>query len=150
MGILGKRAVTNSDFDSHGGVLVTPANDSQYAISSRTSVPTILAAMLLWGSWCFLANADAPWLVRSGLSLAQALASGVITWGLSRVVALAIARWGRQSAARWVIPLCVVAVTGSALWLLHLALGTPELARTIIPPIIVAWSYCQWLTWRSC
>ncbi len=109
----------------------------------------MLAAMLLWGSWCFLANAEAVWPVRLGIALAQALASGAMTWGLARVVALAMAGIGQRPGMRWLVPLGVVAVTGSGLWLLHRTLGTPALARTIAPPIVVAWSYCQWLAWQA-
>ncbi|WP_251977236.1 hypothetical protein [Salinicola avicenniae] len=94
----------------------TQENDRRSENPARASVSAVLAAMLLWGGWCFFTNAEAPWPARVGMALAQALASGVITGCLARSVTGAMARWGRRPAACWLVPLSVVAVTGSALW----------------------------------
>lgn len=107
-----------------------------------------MLAFILWGLWAFFSNAEHG--LSSGLKagLIQGTASFVITIYLKfSVIGLA----SRFSAKLWryvIPPTLTVMTTASVLVLIHRGLHTPEMARTITPPIIVATLYCFYLSYQ--
>lgn len=114
----------------------------------RVAAP--LFAFLLWGFWAFFSNAGHGLLLGIKAGLIQGTASFLITIYLKFSV-LTLASRFRAPALRFLVPPALtVLTTGSVLVFIHHGLHTPEIARTITPPITVAALYCFYLSYQLC
>ncbi len=107
-----------------------------------------MLALILWGLWAFFSNAQHG--LSSGLKagLIQGTASFLITIYLKFSVVSLASRFSAEPLRFIIPPTLTVVTTGSALLLIHHGLHTPEIARTITPPIIVATLYCFYLSYQ--
>jgi len=106
-----------------------------------------LMAFALWGSWAFYINADSGSSARILAGLVQGSASFVITLVLVRAVTW-ISRLLPYGPAQVVVPaLITVTVTGTFLVSIHTAFGTPNIAFTVTPALIVAFVFCLYTSY---
>ncbi|SOC38848.1 hypothetical protein SAMN05892877_105293 [Rhizobium subbaraonis] len=107
---------------------------------AQSSAVHMGVAFVAMGGWAILAN--------RGHAPAQMLLAGAVQGAMSAAITLflkkAIERLARivTGAGRlWLPPALVIAVSGTALALIHRIAGTPEILRTIAVPLLVSASY---------
>lgn len=103
-------------------------------------------AFLLWGGWALLANWPAGHWEAVTAGLLQGCASAIITLIMAVSVGALFARLPGPLLRIVLPPLLIVSVSFSALWLAHTANATPALWATIVPPSVLAFVYCLYLT----
>lgn len=113
---------------------------------ARSSLLHIMVAFVLMGGWAVFANSAHPMPVPLVAGAVQGALSGLITFGLKRLVE----RMSRQFSGLGgllVPPVAAFAVSATLLTLLHAASGTPEIATTIAVPLTVSTSYAALYSW---
>jgi hypothetical protein len=106
---------------------------------ARASAVHIAFAFLAMGGWTLFAN-RAHGMGAIGPALAQGTMSGLITWGLKRVLEVFAARLSGWVA--YVVPPLITATTILAVLIgVHTIIGTPEIAATIAVPWSVSTLY---------
>lgn len=113
-------------------------------IFAEAAAPTF--AFFAWGGWAFYSNSAHGFIAGLKAGILQGLASFIITLFLRFSVLRLRHMFRRKSLRAFAPPLITVMMTGSGLFGLHYALHTPEIAKTIGPPIAVAASYCFYLS----
>jgi hypothetical protein len=114
---------------------------------NRLTILSVFFAFIVWGGWAFwinLSGGDTAQAVRSGLT--QGIYSGVMTLYMSYAVSFFCKKTqGRRLWWLWptlvtVGPLSVLSVIA------HILNHTPNVAKTVAVPLLVATLYCLWLT----
>lgn len=117
--------------------------------SSQFQVAAASLAFLMWGGWAFWINGGAELLTpHSTASLDTPVISGLTQGSCSFVITLfmvhlvtALYRVVPRSTQLVVPGMVTVAATGSCLAAAHALVGTPEIARTIAPALVVAFLF---------
>lgn len=106
--------------------------------SRRFNLISAALGFVLWGGWAFHVNRAAdPWV--SGLT--QGTCSFLITLVMVRAVAWLYHRLSTLPAGLVLPAVIVVSVTGSCLASAHAVVGTPNISKTIIPALSVAFIF---------
>ncbi|QDV19746.1 hypothetical protein Pan153_44140 [Gimesia panareensis] len=120
--------------------------------STRTSwhfnLISAVLAFLLWGGWAFVMNSGES--VNRGLvaGLTQGTASFLITLCMVHAVTYLFHRF-EKPLVKVVLPACIViCFTGFCLVNVHTLMGTPRILVTILPALMVAFSFCMFTSWR--
>tara|TARA_R110002111_G_scaffold247140_4_gene310126 strand:+ start:16693 stop:17097 length:405 start_codon:yes stop_codon:yes gene_type:complete len=107
-----------------------------------------ILAFMLWGSWAYHINsASSP---QSGVvaALTQGTASFLVTLIMVQAVTFLFHHF-QKPFAKVILPAILVnSVTGFCLLSVHTLMGTPRVLATIIPVLIVAVSFCLFITCR--
>lgn len=101
-----------------------------------------LAALVVYGGWAFAANhghgLGAAWRAAA----TQGFVSFTVTFFVTAIME-AVHRMARSRRAQFVLPGAVaVAVAAIYTVALHLWMGTPEIARTVVPVLTIGAVYC--------
>lgn len=108
--------------------------------AAGSSLLHVTAAFVLMGSWAAFANSAHPMPAPLIAGVLQGALSGVITFGLKRLVER-ISRSFRGVGGLIAPPAAAFAISATLLSLLHSASGTPEIATTIAVPLTVSTGY---------
>jgi len=107
----------------------------------RYQLLSAFAAFVLWAGWAFWVNHGS-----SDNVVLIACAQGVASFTITLLMVQAIAwLYPILVRGRYSVPLpaiCTVLVTGSILVLIHVIIGTPHIAATIAPALIVGFLFC--------
>ncbi|MGP4844557.1 hypothetical protein ACTXGQ_10535 [Marinobacter sp. 1Y8] len=103
-------------------------------------------AFALWGGWACAANWQAGPLKAVVSGVLQGSASFVITLLMAAAVEWQVGRFRRPFSRIFLPPLFTVIVTGSFLFIVHTVGQTPQLWTTILPPMMIAFFYCLFLS----
>ncbi len=110
--------------------------------SRRYNLLAALLAFSVWGGWAFFVNRGAG--LATGLT--SGLAQGVASFATVLVMIASVTWLARrmESAAMRIFlpPAITVAMAGSCVTLVHLLVGTPHVARTVAPFVVVASGFC--------
>lgn len=116
----------------------------QSRTSWRYNISSAALAFMIWGGWAFYVNDGFGSTVRTISAITQGTASMLITLVMVRVVAWIFNRLPANG-IRLVVPaVLTVAITGSALVLVHSLVGTPKIAHTVAPALTVAFLFCAY------
>ena len=118
---------------------------------AQLTVVHVGVAFLAMGSWAVFANSDHPMPKPLLAGVVQGSLSGLITYGLKRVLD-ALRRQLKRGLGWWIPPLVACSVSLLVLVLMHRLAGTPEILRTISVPFTVATLYAvtyNLIMWRS-
>lgn len=113
---------------------------------ARSSILHVLAAFMLMGGWAVFANSAHPMPAPLVAGLVQGALSGLITFGLKRLVERLSRRFAGV-AALVLPPMAAFAISVTLLTALHAASGTPEILATIIVPLTVSTVYAALYSW---
>jgi multidrug transporter EmrE-like cation transporter len=124
---------------------MAPAQKNRFL--NRATIVAVTFAFVVWGGWAFwvnLSSGDTSQALRSGMT--QGIYSAVMTFYMSFVVYFF---WQKTRHLRlwWLLPtLATVGHTGLLLVGAHILNHTPNVAKTVSVPLIVAAGYCLFLT----
>ena len=126
---------------------MTPAGPA----TAKSGLLHVLTAFVLMGGWAVFANRAHPLPAALLAGAVQGTMSGLITFGLKRLVER-VSRRRRGVGALMIPPLAAFALSATLLILLHSASGTPEIAWTIAVPLSVSTGYAalySWWLWKE-
>lgn len=121
------------------------------ATLAQSGVLHVAVAFVLMGSWAVFANRSHPMPAQLVAGAVQGALSGLITFGLKRVVERTSRRF-TGLASLVLPPLAAFTISVCLLTLLHTASGTPEIAATIAVPLTVSTGYAalySWTLWQA-
>lgn len=101
-----------------------------------------VGALLLWGSWTYWINSTAPTEARWLSSIAQGVASFIITLIMATLVTFFYRKLRHNLARCWLPPLLTCALTSMGLYVVHTLVGTMYILPTIAPAIAVGLLFC--------
>lgn len=101
-----------------------------------------VGALLLWGSWTYWINSTAPTEARWLSSIAQGVASFIITLIMATLVTFFYRKLRHNLARHWLPPLLTCALTSMGLYVVHTLVGTMYILPTIAPAIAVGLLFC--------
>ena len=112
------------------------------------NIISALLAFLLWGGWALYANSDHGRMAAISSSVVQ----GFFSFGMTFVMVYAVS-WVYHRIPEGMLQMCVPSVvvcgcTGSVLYMVHHYFGTPEIIKTILPPLIVGFGFCLFTTYK--
>lgn len=111
-------------------------NTRQYNYASA------LFALLLWGGWSFYANYSDDQLWRGVISgVVQGICSFIITLMISHLVEKQFNFYHNIVLKSTLPPVCTVLLTGTCLVLIHHLIGTPNIFKTLVPVLTVAFLF---------
>lgn len=105
-------------------------------------------AFLLWGSWAYVTNSGESMNRGIVAALTQGTASFVMTLFMVQAVTYLFHRFDRPLAKVVVPALIVNCCTTFCLVNVHTLMGTPRILATILPALMVAFSFCMFTAWR--
>ena len=115
---------------------------SFYKYSSATQ------ALAIWGGWSYYVNSKVS--VTAGIK--SGIAQGVASFFLTLIVVFLVTKvfnYFKLSLLKFSAPtLLVVSMLLTFLVTLHTAVGTPEILKTIIPPLTMAILFCAFTTYK--
>lgn len=114
--------------------------------SMRYRATSAVLAFALWGMWAFMVNSagGVPEGVVSGV--VQGTASFVITLIMISIVTRLYNLMADMPFRLFLPSMVTVGCTGACLVGIHMAAGTPEVMKTVSPPLVVAFLYCLFTT----
>ncbi|MFT7088130.1 MAG: hypothetical protein ACJAZX_001585 [Rickettsiales bacterium] len=115
--------------------------------SKKFNLLSAFLAFILWGSWAFYVNSDSNYRgLISGLT--QGTASFMITLFMVKIVTWFF-NFPPSNSATFIIPsLLTICITGSVLFIIHLAIKTPNILYTIYPALTVAFIFGPLATFK--
>lgn len=113
-------------------------------VNLRYTLLSAALAFCLWGSWALYVNAslDPAEAIRAGC--VQGTMSFILTIIMIRLIMI-IYHYSPLKTRLWLPPILTVCGTGTLLYSVHTLAHTPYILKTILPPLIVALSFC-WFT----
>lgn len=99
-------------------------------------------AFILWGTWAYFVNEGSS--IEEGLKAAwvQGGASFIITLLMVHTVTWLHERLPSGKLQAWLPSAITISCTGSALIVMHLLAGTPQILPTIAPALLVGGLFC--------
>ncbi len=116
--------------------------------SSLFNLVSALLAFVMWGAWAYYVNQPNGASVGVKSGLIQGAASAVITLIMVRIVTRVYQRLPLIPGLLIVPALLTVALTGSCIVTLHWFAQTPDIIRTVVPPLSVAFLFCVFTTYK--
>lgn len=113
-------------------------------VSFRYTLFSAILAFCLWGGWALHVNyaLDPIYGLRAGL--VQGSMSFIFTILMIHLLAF-IYRHSPKKIRSFLPPILTVCCTGTLLYIVHTLVHTPDVLKTIAPPIAVALNFC-WFT----
>lgn len=116
--------------------------DNNITNTQRYRYLSAVFAFFLWGGWAFYVNyMQAGW--QSGLlsGIVQGVCSFVITLFIAYLVEKQF-NWYEHALPKLLLPpICTVLLTGSCLILIHTLIQTPNIFKTLLPVLTVAFLF---------
>jgi len=116
--------------------------------SSFYNYSSAIQALVLWGGWSYYINSKVS--VSAGIK--SGLAQGVASFFLTLIVVFLVTRffnYFKISLLKFTVPtLLVVSMLLTFLVSLHTMVGTPEILKTIAPPLTMAVLFCVFTTYK--
>ena len=107
-----------------------------------------IQAMLLWGGWSFYINSKTS--LSSGIK--SGIAQGLASFCLTLIVVFLVSKLFskiQNKVLKYIAPtLIVVSMLLTFLVTVHTLVGTPEILKTISPPLTVAVLFCLFTTYK--
>ncbi len=105
-------------------------------------------AFILWGGWSYFINSKYG--TSAGLisGFTQGAASFTITLFIVHAITFLTPKFHGKLSQFFLPAVITVCFTGSCLALIHIIIGTPAIAYTISPALLVAFSFCIFTTNR--
>ena len=105
------------------------------------SISSACVASTIYGGWGFFANHSHGTAIAVRVMLAQAAASFAMTFVTTMLIEAILARLGRRRFAAAQTIVYTFVLCQALVLLVHLAVGTPEILRTMAPNLIVGISF---------
>jgi len=101
-----------------------------------------LLAFSVWGGWAFYVNSTAGLATALVSGLAQGIASFATVLAMIASVTWLSERLGSVALKILAPPVITVGVAGSCIAAIHYLIGTPNIAKTVLPFVVVASGFC--------
>lgn len=105
-------------------------------------------AFFFWAAWAWYINSDHGSASQLTAALTQGVASFMITLGMIRAVTWLYWKMPGQTFSLYLPSVATVSFTGSCLYSAHWYMGTPEILKTIWAPMLVAFLFCLFTTFK--
>ena len=121
---------------------------SEMCIRDSYKYSSATQALLLWGGWSYYINSK----VSVSTGIRSGLAQGLASFFLTLIVVFLVTKlfnYFKFSLLRFVLPtVLVVSMLLTFLLTLHTIVATPEIFKTILPPLSVALIFCAFTTYK--
>ena len=117
----------------------------------RPRLPALTPALLAWllyGSWACYVNWDYGLSPALTAFVAQGIASFSTTLFLTRLIEFLYRHIPTRGLKAALTPVGAIALIGITLYAIHRLSGTPDIALTIAPSLLIGFAYCLYCTYR--
>lgn len=98
-------------------------------------------AFILWGGWSFYVNAQVGFKAGLVSGLTQGICSFMITLFIAYLIEKQFNFYQNDILKLCLPPVCTVLLTGSCLVAIHHFIGTPNIIKTLVPVLTVAFLF---------